>query len=82
MQESWQHPVLATSVAVALVIQSRVQGVSTGFSSQIGTKLRDLAVGQAGAGCYAQAVLSTNDSKTLYIDHVELIIELISLSPV
>ena len=66
MQESWQHPVLATSVAVALVIQSRVQGVSTGFSSQIGTKLRDWAVGQAGGSSYFWAALSSNDSKTLY----------------
>ena len=28
----------------------------TGFSSQIGTKLRDWAVGQAGAGCYSQEI--------------------------
>ena len=26
----------------------------TGISSEIGTKLRDLAIGQAGAGCYSQ----------------------------
>ena len=38
---------------------------STGFSSEIGTKLRDWAVGQAGAGCYSQAALSSNDSKTV-----------------
>ena len=36
----------------------------TGISSQIGTKLRDWAVVQAGAGCYSQAALSSNDSKT------------------
>ena len=36
----------------------------TGFSSQIGTKLRDWAVGQAEAGCYSWAALSSNDSKT------------------
>ena len=31
------------------------------------TKLRDLAVRQAGAGCYSQAALSSNGSKTLYV---------------
>ena len=36
----------------------------TGISSEIGTKLRDWAVGRAGAGCYSGAVLSSNDSKT------------------
>ena len=36
----------------------------TGFSSEIGTKLRDWAVGQAGGSCYSQAALSSNDSKT------------------
>ena len=40
--------------------------VCTGFSSEIGTKLRDWAVGQAGGSCYSQAALSSNDSKTLY----------------
>ena len=40
--------------------------IFTGISSQIGTKLRGLAVWQAGAGCYSQAALSSNDSKTLY----------------
>ena len=39
----------------------------TGFSSEIGTKLRDWAVGQAGAGCHSQAELSSNDSKTLLV---------------
>ena len=39
----------------------------TGFSSEIGTKLRDWAVGQAGGSCYSQAALSSNDSKTLYV---------------
>ena len=38
----------------------------TGISSEIRTKLRDWAVWQARAGCYTQAALSTNDSKTLY----------------
>ena len=41
--------------------------LSTGFSSEIGTKLRDWAVGQAGGSCYSRAALSSNDSKTLYI---------------
>ena len=39
----------------------------TGISSQIRTKLRDWAIGQARAGCYSQAALSSNDSKTLYM---------------
>ena len=39
----------------------------TGFSSEIGTKLRDWAVGQAGGSCYSRAAVSSNDSKTLYI---------------
>ena len=30
----------------------------TGISSQIEAKLRDWAVGQAGAGCYSRAALS------------------------
>ena len=34
---------------------------STGFFSEIGTKLHDWAVGQAGAGCYSLAALSSND---------------------
>ena len=38
----------------------------TGFLSEIGTKLRDLAVGQAGSNSYSRAALSSNDSKTLY----------------
>ena len=40
--------------------------VHTGFSSEIGTKLRDWAVGQAGGSCYSWAALSSNDSKTQY----------------
>ena len=38
----------------------------TGFSSEIGTKLRDWAVGQAWGSCYSQAASSSNDSKTRY----------------
>ena len=41
-------------------------GTYTGISSQIRTKLRDWAIGQARAGCYSQAAMSSNDSKTLY----------------
>ena len=33
----------------------------TGISRQIRTKLRDWAVGQAGASCYSQAAMSSND---------------------
>ena len=40
---------------------------STGFSSEIGTKLRDWALGQAGGSCYSQAALSSKDSKNRYI---------------
>ena len=39
----------------------------TGISSQIRTKLRDWAIGQARAGCYSQAAVSSNYSKTLYM---------------
>ena len=45
----------------------------TGFSSQIGTKLRDWAVGQAWGSCYSWAALSSNDSKTLYSPGNELL---------
>ena len=51
---------------LSLTEQSFQSSSSTGFSSEIGTKLRDWAVGQAGAGCYSLAALSSNDSKTLY----------------
>ena len=40
-------------------------GTTTGFLSEIGTKLRDWAVGQAGGSCYSRAALSSNDLKTL-----------------
>ena len=39
----------------------------TGFSSEIGTKLREWAVGQAGGSCNSQAALSLNYSKTRYL---------------
>ena len=38
---------------------------TTGFSSEIGNKLRDWAVVQAGGSGYSWAALSSNDSKTL-----------------
>ena len=38
----------------------------TGILSQIRTKLRDWAIWLARAGCYSQAALYSNDSKTLY----------------
>ena len=37
---------------------------TTGFSSEIGTKLSDWAVRQAWGSCYSRAALSSNDSKT------------------
>ena len=40
---------------------------NTGFSSEIGTKLCDWAVGQAWGSCYSWAALSSNDSKMLYL---------------
>ena len=43
-----------------------LQITSTGFSSEIGTKLRESAFGQAGGSCYPRAALSSNDSKTQY----------------
>ena len=39
---------------------------STGFSTQIGTNLRDTAVGHAEPAVYSQAALSSNDSNTRY----------------
>ena len=43
-----------------------ISAQSTGFLSEIGTKLRDWAVGQAWGSCYSWAAVSSNDSKTLY----------------
>ena len=47
-------------------IRSLCNFATTGFSSEIGTKLRDWAIGQAGGSCYSRASLSSNDSETLY----------------
>ena len=45
--------------------RSRVfTSTTSGFSSEIGTKLRNWAVGQAGGSCYSRAALSSNDSNT------------------
>ena len=44
-----------------------IRQMDTEFSSEIGTELRDWAVGQAGGSCYSWAALSSNDSKTLYL---------------
>ena len=52
-------------IAIEGVIYSRNKDC-TGFLSEIGTKLRDWAVGQAGGSCYSRAALSSNDSKTRY----------------
>ena len=52
--------------AVVHRITYQISFSTTGFSSEIRTKLRDRAVWQARAGCYSQAALSSNDSKTLY----------------
>ena len=49
------------------VLSSLSKASSTGFSSEIGTKLREAAVGQARGSCYSRAALSSNDSKTLYL---------------
>ena len=66
-----------------LILRARVEGRygNTAFLSEIGTKLRDWAVGQAGGSCYSQAALSSNDSKTLYVgdiapqdDHIRCIL--------
>ena len=54
----------AIQVMSRRVVHPTVQ--DTGISSEIGTKLRDWAVGQAGGSCYSQAALSSNDSKTRY----------------
>ena len=48
-----------------MVASCHLTAVSTGFLSEIGTKLRDWAVGQAWGSCYSWAALSSNDSKTL-----------------
>ena len=53
----------------------------TGFSSEIGTKLRDWAVGQAGGSCYSRAALSSNDSKTRYNDSMPCCLTQLNLNP-
>ena len=51
--------------AIFLISNSEQVKYGTGFSNEIGTKLRDWAVGQALGSCYCWAALSSNDSKTL-----------------
>ena len=46
------------------ILSSLTSFQNTGFSSEIGTKLCDWAVGHAGGSCYSRAALSSNDSKT------------------
>ena len=46
-------------------LEYEVRKTNTGFSSQIGTRLRDWAVGKAWGSCYSWAALSSHDSKTL-----------------
>ena len=45
---------------------------STGISCEIRTKLRDWAIWQARAGCYSQAALSSNDSKTCILGGLQI----------
>ena len=52
------------SYRVAHLLRER----NTGILSEIGTNLCDWAVWQARAGCCSQAALSSNDSKTLYVE--------------
>ena len=75
----WKVPVLVIGAAIILLLvvmacgyrdeqvvyQILISNSCTGFSSEIGTKLRDWAVGQAWGSCYSWAALSSNDSKTL-----------------
>ena len=51
----------------SLVFFQRQILFNTWISSQIRTKLPDWAIWQARAGCFSQAALSLNDSKTLYV---------------
>ena len=60
---SWRVWIGLWTTVIALAVAAFQ--ASTGFSSEIGTKLRDLAVGQAWGSCFSWAALSSNDSKTL-----------------
>ena len=56
---------LGASISDVCIGRGALKVLNTGTLSQIRTKLRDWAVWQARAGCYSQAALSLNDSKTL-----------------
>ena len=57
---------LATAVTnITKLVTKNNFGPSTAVSSEGMAKLRDWAVWQARTGCYSQAALSSNDSKTL-----------------
>ena len=60
-------PIVIRPITIGGAMSCPMHLVHTGFSSEIGTKLRESAVGQAGGSCYSRAALSSNDSKTLYI---------------
>ena len=57
-------PIVIRPITIGGAMSCPMHLVHTGFSSEIGTKLRDWAVGQAGGSCYSWAALSSNDSKT------------------
>ena len=61
-----QEIVLSAYCPLPRAVERKSLDHSTGISSEIRTKLRDWAAWQARAGCYSQAVVSSNDSKTLY----------------
>ena len=56
--------ILVTIFVTEILLRKRAPD---GISSHLGAKLRDWAVRQAGAGCYSLAALSSNDSKTRYL---------------
>ena len=64
--EPMNNPGISPSVLPLALPKVEVK-YCTGILSQIGTKLRDWAVLQAGAGCYSEAAMSSNDSKTRYM---------------
>ena len=65
-QESWRR-----RQTNSIESRPRAFNQSTGISSEIRTKLRDWVAWQARAGCYSQAALSSNDSKTLYLSDTQ-----------
>ena len=52
-------------VTITMTQTASIPSEITGILSQIRTKLRDWAIWQARAGCFSQAAMSSNDSKTL-----------------